>query len=168
MTDSVKPLSIDPVRTKGYTIADLSRASTPGAGQTAVGPPVSPAVAFQEVTPMPPPQSPAVAAASETRQTPPLISAQPCVTPPQTPKMTVIYILTMAYGRTPPSPTRSGVGITIDVLSVEMLSVHAKSVISLARGPSRYIPYCFRLIGIASPVVRGIGNIFEFRQRLHT
>jgi hypothetical protein len=121
MIDSVRLLEIDPVKTKGHTLSDLSRASTPVSRQATP-------VAVKQTTPPPPSTSP-----------------QPSVAPPQTPKKkfkvtNVIYILTAAYDRMGCSAQRSVVATTTNAPSAGMPSVPVKSVISLEKEQSLYIP----------------------------
>ena len=132
MIDSLRALEIDPIKTKGYTISNVSRSSTP--------------VARQE-TPMPPPPSPAVPAASGNQKTstPPPASAQASVAPPQTPKAkfkttTVICVLAASYDRILLSQRRFGVVTITGVSSVGMPNAHVKLVISLAKEQLLSIP----------------------------
>jgi len=131
MIDSLHALEIDPVKTKGYTISNVSRSSTP--------------VARQE-TPMPPP-SPAVPAVSENQKTstPPPASAQASVAPPQTPKAkfkttTVTCVSAASHDRILLSQRRFGVVTITGVSLVGLPNAHVKLVISSAKEQLLYIP----------------------------
>jgi hypothetical protein len=132
MIDLLNELEIDPLKTKGVTISNISRASTPAA---------------QQETSMPPPPSPAVPAVSGDQKTttPPPASTQPSVAHPQTPKAkfkttTVIRVVAAAYDRILLSQRRLRVVMITGVLSVGMPNALVKLVISLAKERLLYIP----------------------------
>jgi len=133
MIDSVGCMEIDPVKTKGHNLSDLSRASTPDS---------------QQATPIRPPPTAksAVHPAAVTQTPPPATTAPlPSVVPLQTPKRkfkvnSVIDILTGAYDRMGSSAQRSAVATTTNAPSAEVPRVPVKPVISLEKEQSLYIP----------------------------
>ena len=137
MIDSVGSMEIDPVKTKGHNLSDLSRASTPDSQQaTPIGPPptakspVHPAVVMQTTPP------------------PAMTAPPPSVVPPQTPKRkfkvnSVIDILTGAYDRMGSSAQQSAVATTTNAPSAKVPRVPVKPVISLEKEQSLYIPKIF-------------------------